>query len=142
MRSERRAPEDRRRMPTPMLSRYTLWGRRKVLRRKEDQARGGYVDHYSPRLLFLLVLIVGLNVLDSLFTMMVLDFGGWEINPFVRAAIEVYGDHFWVWKFAIVSFNVVLLCLHSKFRHVQKIILGICWVYLAVVVYQIFLMRF
>jgi len=125
-----------------MLSRYVFWGQRKDLRRKKDQARGGYVDRYSPRLLFLLVSIIGLNIIDALFTMMVLDFGGWEVNPFVRAAIEVYGDHFWAWKFAIVSFNMVLLCLHSKFPRVQKIILGICLIYLAVVAHQIILMCF
>jgi hypothetical protein len=124
------------------MTRYTFWGRRKILRREEDQQRGGYVDRYSPSLLFFLLLIVGLNLLDALFTMMILDYGGWEVNPIVRSAIEVYGDHFWVWKFSLVSVNVILLCLHSKFKYVKKIILGICLVYLAIVLYEIRLMTF
>ena len=107
-----------------------------------DQRRGGYVDRYSPSLLFFLLLIVGLNLLDALFTMMILDYGGWEVNPIVRSAMEVYGDHFWIWKFSIVSVNVILLCLHCKFKYVKKIILGICMVYLAIVLYQIRLMAF
>ena len=140
--SQRRNLPDRRKRPTPILSRFTFRGRRKILRREEDQKRGGYVDRYSPNLLFFLISIVGLNILDALFTMMILDYGGWEVNPVVRSAIEVYGDHFWVWKFFLVSGNVILLCLHSKFKYVKKIILGICLVYLAIVLYQIRLMAF
>lgn len=140
--SQRRNFPDRRKRPTPILSRFTLWGRRKILRREEDQKRGGYVDRYSPSLLFFLLSIVGLNVLDALFTMMILDYGGGEVNPVVGSAIEVYGDHFWVWKFSLVSVNVILLCLHSKFKYVKKIILGICLVYLAIVLYEIRLMTF
>jgi hypothetical protein len=141
-RTERRVFKDRRRKPTPLLSRYTLWGRRKTLRRKEDQERGGYVDRYDSSLLFFLVLIVGLNVLDSLFTMIILECGGQEINPLVRAAIEVYGDQFWVWKFTIVSVNIILLCLHSRFRYVDKILLWITILYLGIISYQVLLMKF
>ena len=139
---EKRGFQDRRRQPTPLFSRYTLWGRRKVLRRKEDQEKGGYVDRYSPSLLFFLILIVGLNVLDSSFTLIILECGGWEVNPLARSAIEVYGEQFWVWKFLLVSVNLVLLCLHSKFRYVNKIILGITLLLLGVILYQIILLKY
>lgn len=141
-RTERRASKDRRSRPTPLLSRYTLWGRRKSLRRREDQERGGYVDRYDSSLLFFLVLIVGLNVLDSLFTMIILECGGLEMNPIVGSAISVYGDQFWVWKFTIVSVNIILLCLHSRFRYVNKILLWITILYLGVISYQVLLMKF
>lgn len=139
---ERRTFNDRRRQPTPIFSRYTLWGRRKMLRRKEDREKGGYVDRYGAKLFFFLVLIVGLNMLDSLFTTMILDFGGWEVNPIVRSAIEVYGDNFWRWKFMIVSVNLILLCIHSKFRYVDRSILWIAVLYLGVIFYQLFLMKY
>ncbi|NWF53818.1 MAG: hypothetical protein HXY45_03380 [Syntrophaceae bacterium] len=139
---DRRNFKDRRRQPTPLFSRYTLWGRRKGFRRKEDREKGGYVDRYGPSLLFFLVLMVGLNVLDSLFTLIILDCGGWEVNPLVRSAIEVYGDKFWAWKFVIVSVNLILLCLHSRFRHVHKAIFGITLVYLGIITYQVVLLKF
>jgi hypothetical protein len=139
---ERRNFQDRRRQPTPILSRYTLWGRRRMLRRKEDQEKGGYVDRYGAKLFFLLILIVGLNMLDSLFTTMILDCGGWEVNPIVRSAIEVYGDNFWGWKFMIVSVNLILLCIHSKFRYVDRSILWITVLYLGVISYQLILMKY
>ena len=141
MDSERRFLKDRRAKPTPFLSRYTLWGRRASFRRKEDRERGGYVDRYSRGLLFLLILLVGLNILDSLFTMIILEYGGEELNPIVRTAIEVYGEEFWVWKYLLVSFNLILLCLHSRFRHVRKGILWITLLYLGVIIYQVLLMK-
>ena len=134
---DRRVFKDRRKQPTPGLSRFTLWGRRRTFRREEDGKRGGYVDRYGSGLLFLLVLVVGLNVLDVLFTMMILDNGGYEINPVVRSVIQVYGDGFWIWKFAIVSVPLILLCLHSKFRMVLTIIFGFSVFITMVVIYQI-----
>lgn len=136
---DRRILKDRRIQPTPALSQFTLWGRRKTLRREVDQEKSGYVDLYGAGLLFLIILIVGLNILDSLFTMMILDLGGWEVNPIVRSVIEIYRDRFWVWKFAIVSVPLILLCIHSKFRLAMTAILGLCVIKIAVLLYQVFL---
>ena len=139
---EKRNPKDRRRQPTPGLSRYTLFGQRKGFRRKIDQMKGGYVDHYNSGLFFFLVLIIGLNVLDALLTLMILDLEGRELNPIVRSVIDLYGDRYWVWKFAIVSVSLVLLCLHSGFRRVKTVVVCIGFVYLAVIFYQIFLIAY
>jgi len=132
--------KDRRMQPASALSRFTLWGQRRAFRRREDQEReGGYVDQYSSGLLILLILPVGLTILDALFTMMILNDGGWEINPFVRSAIQLFGDRFWVWKFAIVSIPLILLCLHSKFRWVIPVLVVIASINVVVILYQIFL---
>jgi hypothetical protein len=139
---ERRSFRDRRMQPTPLFSRYTFWGRRKMLRRKEDREKGGYVDRYGPSLLFFLILIVGLNVLDSFFTMIILECGGREVNPIVCSAIEVYGDQFWVWKYMLVSANLILLCLHSRFRYVSRIILWITLLFLGVIFYEVILLKY
>jgi hypothetical protein len=137
--SDLRTVKDRRKKPTPAISRFTLWGQRKTFRRKEDQERGGYVDRYHPGLLILLTLAVGLTVLDALFTMMILDDGGREANPVVRSVIQLYGERFWIWKFVIVSIPLALLCVHSKFRFVMPAILGITAINILVILYQIFL---
>ena len=132
--------KDRRKQPTPGLSRYTFLGRRNTIRRKLEQQRGGYVDRYSSSLFFFLVAIIGLNVLDALFTMMILDLKGWEANPVVRSVIGLYGTRFWIWKFSIVSVSLTLLCLHSSFTLVREIIIAVSCLYVAVVAYQIFLL--
>ncbi len=136
---DQRKTKDRRRQPTPGLSRFTLRGRRKTFRRKEDRERGGYVDRYHSGLLILLTLAVGLTVLDALFTLMILDDGGWEANPVVRSAIQLYGDRFWIWKFLLVSIPLALLCIHSKFRFIVPVILGIMTINVLVIGYEIFL---
>ena len=134
-----RTLKDRRKQPTPAISRFTFWGRRKTFRRKEDQEKGGYVDRYHSGLLILLTLAVGLTVLDAFFTMMILDDGGWEVNPVVHSVIQLYGDRFWIWKFVIVSIPLTLLCVLSKFRFVMPVILGITTISILVILYQIFL---
>jgi len=118
------------------------WHQRKLSGKKASWLRNCLAVRYRPDLLIAMTLISGLNILDYFFTMVILDQGGKEINPFVQSAMETWGDHFWIWKFSIVSLNVILLCLHSKFKYVKKIILGICLVYLATVLYQIRLMAF
>ncbi len=136
---ERRILRDRRKHATPGLSRFTLSGRRKLFRRRSDRERGGYIDHYNAGLFIALILITSLNILDSFFTMLVLDDGGWEVNPIVRSVIDSCGDGFWVWKFFLVSFSLILLALHSNFAHVRAAINALCFIYIAVVLYQMFL---
>jgi len=138
--SDKRLGKDRRGQPTPAISQYTFFGRRKDFRRKAEQQKGGYVDQYSSVLFFFLVLIVVLNILDAFFTLMILDLKGWEANPVVRSVIDLYGTKFWIWKFSIVSFSIALLCLHSRFKLVKEVIIGISLLYFAVVFYQIFLL--
>ncbi len=138
----RRILMDRRSHPTDGLSRFSVRGQRRDFRRQSDRRKGGYVDRYGPRLLFLLVLILGLNVLDALLTMMILNDGGWEINPVVRSVIHLYGDKFWVWKFITVSIPLILLCLHSKFRLVMPVLFGISAIYVAVVLFEVLLIAY
>ncbi len=137
MQFDRRTIKDRRQKPTPLLSKYTLWGRRRSFRRKEDRERGGYVDRYHPGILFLLILVAGLNILDAFFTLIILDHGGWELNPVVYSVINILGDNFWIWKFGLVSLSLVLLCLHSKFKVVKILIFFITTIYLGVLFYHI-----
>ena len=139
---EKRIQKDRRTQSTPGLSRYILFGQRKGYRRRVDQEKGGYVDRYSSGLFFILVLIVGLNVLDSLLTMTILERGGWELNPIVQSVMDLCGEKFWVWKFGMVSLCVVLLCLHSRFKRVMAVCIGSGFLYLVVIVYQILLIAY
>jgi hypothetical protein len=133
METDKRNAKDRRKEPTPGLSRYSFFGRRRGFRRKSDQQKGGYVDRYSSKLFFALILILALNVLAH---------RGTEINPIVRVAIEIYGDKFWLWKFSIVSTSLVLLCLHIKFRGVRTIIVVSGSIYVLLILYQIFLITY
>ncbi len=78
-------------------------------------------------------------MIDALLTMIILEEGGREVNPIVRSVIQIYGDKFWIWKFAIVSAPLILLCLHSKFRLATPVILGMGAIYVAAILFQIVL---
>ena len=115
---------------------YVFEGRREVFG-KRSFSEWILVGYYSPRLLFFLILIVGLNYLDSCFTMMILERGGRELNPIVESAINLWGEKFWIWKFGIVSFSAVILCLNSRLKGVKIAIVAICFFYLVLVSYQL-----
>ena len=140
--SDRRILEDRRKKPTPGLSRYTFFGRREGFRRKADQQKGGYVDRYSLSLFAILVTFLVLNISDAILTMLVLDYEGNELNPIVGSAIEAFGAKFWIWKFCIVSVSLVLLCIHSKFKRVETVIMTAGSIYFLVVIYQVLLITY
>jgi hypothetical protein len=133
---------DRRRNPTPILSRYTLGGRRKSFRRREEQSRGGYVDRYGSGLLLLLVVLLSLNALDAVFTIFILDCGGREVNPLMGALITYCGERFWVWKFLLVAVAVLFLCLHSQFPRVKSALWAVTFIYGGLILYQLYLIAF
>jgi hypothetical protein len=137
--TDKRAVKDRRKQPTPAWSLYTFLGRREWFRRKSDQEKAGYVDRYSKQVFFMLILILGLNIIDSLLTMMILDIGGKEFNPLVSSVMDLHGDKFWIWKFGMVSASLVLLCLHRGFKFFRGIIIAISSIYLVIVLYQVYL---
>jgi hypothetical protein len=95
---------------------------------------------YGIGLVSLVVLVAGLNILDVIFTQIILATGGSECNPVVRAAIDVYGDRFWIWKVAGVSFLLVLICLYSRLRLFRMILAGAALLFASVISYQLHLL--
>ena len=98
------------------------------------------MSRYSSVVFFFLVLTLGLNILDSLFTMMIIDLKGREVNPVVQSIMTLYGSDFWIWKFGIVSLSLILLCILSDLKIVKGIIVMLSTVYFTVVLYQLFLL--
>ena len=91
---QRRRQSDRRRRPTPMWSRYVLFGgRRRTIRRGEER-EGAFVDVHGPRVLLVALAIVALNLLDAWFTLLFLSHGGQELNPMVQLVLDL-GGHPW-----------------------------------------------
>jgi len=117
------------------LSNYSFFGGWTKLQQKR-----GLMNRYSSVVFFFLVLIMGLNILDSLFTMMIIDLKGREINPVVQSIMVLYGSDFWIWKFGIVSLSLIVLCILSDLKIVKGIIVTLSSVYFTVVLYQLFLL--
>src|SRR5688572_10106639 len=95
---ERRAPvpdssnflkgPDRRAQPTRRWSRYALWGGRRRGPRRTEEVEGSFVDQYSTRLFALMIWIGLMNIGDSFFTLLHLQAGGIELNPFAALLLS------------------------------------------------------
>lgn len=80
---EQRHTFDRRRQPTPMLSRFVWWGGRRIAGRRVEEQANLYVDQHGPVLLLVVLTLTALNFLDAYFTVLFLSYGGQELNPVV-----------------------------------------------------------
>jgi hypothetical protein len=140
--TDRRNLQDRRKKPTPMLSWHTFWGRRRGFRRESDRDKGGYTDRYSLRLFLFFIAILCLNIIDVFLTNTIVHQKGWKLNPMIRSVMQMSGERFWIWKFAIISVALIFLCLHIHFKPVKTIIVVLSSIYFLIILYQIFLLVF
>lgn len=107
---------DRRRRPTPILSRYTFTGGRRVGGRRDGESENIYVDVYSPRLVVLLLLFFALTVLDSVSTLVYLGKGGRELNPIAQWMIDTGPLFFVLAKGVLSGLCLLFVMLHKTFK--------------------------
>ena len=101
-----RAARDRRQRPTPMFSRYSLWGGNRRGGRRDQEVQNVFVDRYGPRVLTAALVVVALNVLDAFFTLYFLSYGGKEANPVVEQVLQ-WG----LWPFVILKSLGIGVCV-------------------------------
>ena len=109
---QRRAP-DRRRRPTPMLSRYLFWGRRRGGRRGGEQTRI-YVDRPGPGIIAAGAVVVALSIADAYVTLRILAEGGEEVNPLMRTVLALGHRPFVIVKVGLTVAGAAILCLHKS----------------------------
>lgn len=125
---------DRRSRPTPMLSRFTFRGRRRVVRRKEERRRHIYVDRYGWPLIALLVFILFLGVADALLTLYHVEVNdAREMNPVMDFFLGKSPHLFFHVKFGVTVFCLLLLCFHKNLPIVKYILACVLILYLVVV---------
>ncbi len=81
--------EDRRREPTPLLCRYTILGGRRRGGRRGGETLGVFVDQHGLVLFSIGLAIIALNILDAWFTILLLTYGGEEMNPVVAGVLSL-----------------------------------------------------
>jgi len=107
---------DRRRRPTPAWSRYSFFGGRRRKFRSREAARNAFVDLHGPFALASITLLLGLNILDSFFTLLHVQGGGGELNPVMQWFLEMGPMPFLFWKSFLVGLSLVVLCVYKNFR--------------------------
>ena len=101
-----------------MLSRYVLHGGRRRSVRRAEEREGAFVDVHGPKLLLMVVGILGLNLLDAWFTLLFLSHGGRELNPVVQAVLD-FDSHPWpflIFKTVGIGCACGFLTLTKNFR--------------------------
>jgi len=132
---------DRRRRPTPMISKYTLHGgRRKTIRRETDKKQYLFVDLYSTRLLVIVVAILILSCIDAALTLALIDRGiVREANPFMASVLDYGVLPFTLIKFGLTAFALIILCIFKNAKLARIGIPVAIELYIAVVLYESYL---
>jgi len=140
---DRRIINDRRRQPTPFLSRHIIsGGRRRSIRREADKKKHIFVDHYSLHLFVKILLLLILSVLDAYLTLaLVKESVIVEANPIMALYLE-HGDvTFFLEKLLLTSLSVFIFCVFNHFT-VARISLSLAIIiYLGVVFYEVSIMN-
>lgn len=137
---KRRTVPDRRQMPTPILSRYTIKGKRKGVRRDEDRKRYIYVDRYSVRFFVLLMAILLLGVADAFFTVYHVNVNNAEeLNPIMDFFLGKSPDLFFNVKYILTALCLIVLCLHKNLPIVKYLLGVVLLIYLAIILNHLYL---
>lgn len=112
--------ERRRRNLKAFLCQFSK-GRRRRERRKYAQHHGHYVDLHEPKLLLITLSILLLCVVDIYFTLTLLQNGGVELNPFMRALLEQDVWLFYLGKYTLTAVCLIFLVAHKHFRLFKNI---------------------
>lgn len=105
---ERRFVMDRRNSLPPGINQYWVTGRRKQVRRKDDQAGQYRLDLYHYKYLLLILVTVLLSVTDAFLTLFLINQGAEELNP-IMAFFLGYGNQAFFWS------KYLLTCLPLLF---------------------------
>ena len=130
---------DRRRRPTPALSRYVFLGGRRRGPRRTDDPQSVYVDRLGWGLASVLVVIFVFHVLDALFTLAHIARGGAELNPLMDFFLRQSSVTFLVAKLGIAGLGLLFLGFHGRFPLVRAGVAALFVIYACVVCYHVIL---
>ncbi len=133
-----RSGKDRRKRPTPMISRYLFVGRRRSNRRRCDREKGYYVDRPRQGLVSLALLIIFSGVLDAYFTYELFGQGAVEANPIINFCLDMGWGYCLAIKFVLTSLALLILVVHQNFFKMERLMGSICFYYALLVLYQVF----
>jgi hypothetical protein len=140
--TENREIPDRRKRPTPFISRYSfLGGHRKIIRREEDKKKYAFVDLYSTRLFIILLVLSTLSIGDSYFTLSLIKENlAVEINPIMAFFLERGSTPFVLSKYLITTIPLFILCICKNRPITRVLVVSIVFVYLFIIMHELNLM--
>ena len=142
--TNKRSSLDRRKRKIPRLKYLLFGGRRKMIRRSEDQQRMIILDNYSPGLLAFVLIILTLSLVDGFFTLHLTNDGAEELNPVMAYFLDLSPWAFMSVKYFLTSLSVIcFLILNNLYIkpfgiRVGSLFPAIIAVFLVVIFWQFF----
>jgi hypothetical protein len=142
---ERRSGRDRRRRPTTPFSLSSLFGSRRLGRRKEDRLIHYYVDRYGWRSVGVFLASLGLCLADAFMTLHLLSRGAQELNPVMDFFLRIGPIHFLLAKYLVTGASLMWLLIHKDYPLLKgrikgkNLLLAVPLLYAVLVVYELFL---
>lgn len=134
--AKKRKTGERRQRPTSLFSRYLFTGRRRAMRRVEEEGDGYYVDRFSPADWIPPVALLLVSVADLVLTSAWLNAGGTEANPLMAWLTGKGGIWFAGVKIAVTLFAAVFFLLHARFRYARLAIGALIFLYACLLAYH------
>jgi uncharacterized protein DUF5658 len=116
---ERRSGLDRRHYSNRSVLYGAVCGQRRAERRTEDSA--DTVDHHGWPLWLSSVTLIVLCAADALLTLLLVQHGAYEANPFMEALVGGDALHFVLLKLILTTLCLVLLLLYSRRRFLLRL---------------------
>lgn len=142
---ERRSGVERRHMTVAAYWRGALNPRRRFGRRATDRFYP-VVDWHSPRVLALVMLILGLSTLDGVLTLLLISQGANEVNPVMALFVPNNLGWFAAIKLGLTSFGAAVLvaCARMKLFRLfpgELLLYLVVACYVVLVGYELYLLR-
>jgi hypothetical protein len=136
--TERRVYPDRRARPTALRSALRIRGRRRGFRRA-GEGRNAYVDCPAPRSVLLVGLVLMGSLFDAYMTLVHIQYGGSEANPFMALALALGPTVFVGIKMGLTGAGAWFLAAHQYFPLAYKGLHGLVLGYGMLLVYHLML---
>jgi len=142
---EYRNGADRRQRIIPPIKYLFLGGRRKRIRRKEDEGKLIITDIHSTGIFALAVTIFILSITDGLLTLHLIGMGAYEVNPLMAYLIELNPFIYFFAKCFLTGFALTVLVFLKNYRskiidmRISNILPVTAIVFIFVIIYSLFI---
>ena len=128
--------------------RYLFFGRRKEVRRNEDNRKSYFLDHYSLRVFGVIIGIILLSLTDAMLTLYLIRNGAAEVNPVMEHFLRYGPLPFLAAKYLLTTASIVLLLIYKNVHifgtkiRAKYLFIIIFLIFASVVIWELFLIFF
>ena len=127
---------------------YLFFGRRKEMRRDEDNRESYFLDHYSLRVFGIIIGIILLSLTDALLTLYLIRHGAAEVNPVMEHFLRYGPLPFLAAKYLLTTASIVLLLIYKNVHifgtriRAKYLFIIIFLIFASVVLWELYLILF